>query len=290
MRHTVLLSLLKYSLLLFLSLAWLEGLFRLLTGVGLGGHPQLLSALVILVLASSLTVVLASRRWVRWHFGPQRVDIRDANTGLADVVHVLHRQASLLKIAPPVLHVYESDDLNAFIVGGIWQQQHLYLSESLFRQLSPDEIEAVIAHEIAHIYYRDVVVNEAFFGMSMICQYLSQYTLGNFLVLLAKDRNRETAKSIAMILVYGGMLFPLWLVMLVYRRRSEYRADALASKLVGHEQYLWLLYRLKTMRRDKVLILEWLPVLRDYFTSHPPIRHRINALCTDSMADGPTWE
>ena len=279
MRHTALVTLLKFSLLVLLALAWCEGLSRLLTGGELASHPQLVSALVILVLVSSVLVVFTSQRWVQWLFRPHRVNVRDADANLVCVAHILQRQAASLNIPPPILYVYESACLNAFIVGGIWRQQHLYLSQTLLRQLKTDEIEAVIAHEMAHVYYRDVVVNEAFYGMGMICQYLLQHTFGKFLAMLTKTTNKkETAKSIAIALVYGGLLLPLWLMMLLYSRRSEYRADALASQLVGHQQYLWLLYQLKGMCRDNVFNLDRQPVLRDYFTSHPPIHHRINAL------------
>lgn len=272
-------GMLRFSLLLALAFAWFQLLTWFSTGSGLAHYPAILAIVIVLVFLSSIAVVFGAQWWVRRGLQPCLVDERDANSSLAAVFHILHRQSALLNISPPLLYIYESNGLNAFIVGGIWQQQHLYLSQRLLSELGHDEIEAVIAHEMAHIYYRDIVINETFYGMGMLGQSLLQHAFG---ILAAKQkgesRRHELVKQFAQGITYGVLLLPLWLLVLAYSRKSEYRADALASQLVGHERYLWLLYRLKGICRDNVFHLDRPPGLRDYFATHPPIHHRITAL------------
>lgn len=279
MRYPRITVLPRITMLLLLVLGWFACVFWLLTDSSILHHPLLASLVLGLPSMSVLLVLLGSQWRLQQEFCPRPLE-HDSHERFSFVARILHHQAGLLNVPCPVLYLYDSDKLNAFIVGGIWQQQHLYLSEALVKQLSRDEIEAVIAHELAHVYHQDIVVNEIFFGMSMVCIALLEHSIGRAMALFVNKEDRaELAKQIAVIMTYGGLLLPLWLMMLLYSRRSEYRADALASQLVGSQQFICLLHRLKGVCRDHFFNLDGPQVLlRHYFTSHPPIHHRINAL------------
>ena len=279
MRYNSRMALLNIVFMAVLAFIWLAGLCRLLVGESFTTYPIFFSTLYGLVFISTLIVVFCSQWWIKLRLQPDVID-HYADETFSSVARILHQQASSLSIPKPVLHIYDSTLPNAFVVGGIWRHQHLYLSRALVTQLSQDEIEAVIAHELAHIYHQDIVVNEVFYGMGMACLYLLQNTFGRLLALSSKQgSNTDVAKKVAMALTYGVLLLPLWLMMLFYSRRSEYRADALASHLVGCQQFLWLLHRLKGVCRDSFFDLDTPHILlRQYFTTHPPLDHRIHAI------------
>lgn len=272
-------SLISVLVLVLCLFGWLSGLIWLITGNSLFDYPLITYPILSLLAVSALAVVFGSCWWVRQEFSHHMVE-HYTNDKYSKVSHILHHQASLLKISRPVLHVYESHQLNAFVVGGIWQRQHLYISEALIRELNQDELEAVVAHELAHIYHGDIVMNEIFYGICAAVIYLLQHSLGSLLALLVNRAERpELAKQVAIVVTYGCLLLPVWLMMLLYSRRSEYRADATASQLVGSQQFLWLLHRLKGVYQDNYFSLDrQAGFLRHYFTSHPPLHHRITAL------------
>ncbi|MFO7604614.1 MAG: M48 family metalloprotease [Gammaproteobacteria bacterium] len=236
-------------------------------------------------LLSVLAVLCAAPWWIRRQLMPRAVE-HDHSEPFAFAARILQRQAALLKLHPPRLMVYEDSALNAFIVGSAWRHQHLYLSKALLTQLSRDEIEAVMAHELAHIYHRDMVMNEVFAGMGLLWVKLLQHGLGGLLACCVPGTPRLLlAKRMAVVVTYAGLLLPLWLVLLHYSRRSEYRADALASQLVGNQRFLGLLHRLRGICRDSYFSLgEPQDVLRRYFTTHPSLQHRITALESHQQA------
>lgn len=285
MRYSSHIALLNIALMALLEFIWLAGVCRLLLGENFIEYPMLFSILCSLVFVSTLIVLFCSQWWIKRML--QACVICDyTNEAFSSVAQILYQQAASLKIPKPVLHIYDSKLPNAFIVGGIWRHQHIYLSRALVMQLSQDEIEAVIAHELAHIYHQDILINEVFFGMGMACLHLIQHAVGGLLAFSGKQHSHtEIAKKIAMVLTYGGLLLPVWLLMLLYSRRSEYRADALASQMVGYQQFLWLLHRLKGVCRDSFFNLDEQQILlRQYFTTHPPLDHRINAIETRQQA------
>jgi len=278
MRYSSQLALLNIVFMTVFVFAWFAGLWQVLSGQSFIESPVLFSSLCMVVLLSTFTVLFGSQWWVKRNLHSRVID-HYADGAYSVVIRILHEQASSLNLPKPVLHIYESDSLNAFIVGGVWRHQDLYMSRALVMQLSPDEIEAVIAHELAHIYHQDIVINEVFFGMGMACLYLLQQSFNRLLAYSGtREKYAEIAKKLAEALTYGCLLLPLWLMMLFYRRRSEYRADALASQLVGSQQFIWLLHRLKGVCRDSFFNLDEKQLLRHYFMTHPPLNHRITAL------------
>ena len=279
MRIPLLTVMLRILLMLLALSGWFSGAFWLVADTSITNYPLLLCLIMVLSLLPILFVLPASQWWIQLKFCPQKIE-HASHERFAFVARIVRHQATLLKLPTPSLYVYDSDTLNAFIVGGLWRQQHLYLSDALLTQLSHDDIEAVIAHELAHIYYQDSVVNEVFFALSLTCMLFVEYTLGKAMAWFVNKEDRaEMAKQIAIIMTYGGLLLPLWLMMLLYSRRSEYRADALASHLVGRQQFIHLLHRLKDICHDHFFNLDGPQVLlRHYFVSHPPLHHRINAI------------
>lgn len=67
------------------------------------------------------------------------------------------RFAAQLGIAPPRLYVIDDGFPRAFVVGRGPRGSSLAVSTGLLGALPPDEVEAVVAHELAHVRARDVL-------------------------------------------------------------------------------------------------------------------------------------
>ena len=73
----------------------------------------------------------------------------------ADLMERLSRRAGLRR--PPALYRVKSDSLNAMAVGG-GRKSAVVITDTLLAALGPRELEAILAHEIAHIAHRDLRV------------------------------------------------------------------------------------------------------------------------------------
>jgi heat shock protein HtpX len=141
----------------------------------------------------------------------------------------IHRQvealASEMGIEKPRLLVARMGVPNAFAVGRKGAGT-VVVSEELLRLLDPDEIEGVLAHELAHIRNRDVVMMVLGQGVASIVAIVAQWA-----VLLTGDN--DIADFFLAIVV--GQITQLLVMVFVFAisRYREYVADADAADAIG---------------------------------------------------------
>jgi heat shock protein HtpX len=70
----------------------------------------------------------------------------------------VERLAQLADVPPPRLYVIESETPNAFTVGTRRRSSRIAVTSAVLDALEPDEIEAVLGHELSHVANRDAVV------------------------------------------------------------------------------------------------------------------------------------
>ncbi|MEF8802529.1 MAG: M48 family metalloprotease [Halolamina sp.] len=141
----------------------------------------------------------------------------------------IHRQVEKLSrdmgIEKPELKIARMGVPNAFAVGrkgaGI-----VVISEELMQILDQDELEGVIAHELAHIANRDVVTMVIGQGIASIVGIAAQ-----FVILLSGDN--DLADFFLAIVVGNIVQFVVMLFVLAISRYREYVADADASAAIG---------------------------------------------------------
>ena len=74
---------------------------------------------------------------------------------LVDTVHEISRRARLPKM--PEVGIYQSPDMNAFATGPSKSNSLVAVSTGLLEKMSEDEVEGVLAHEVAHVANGDMV-------------------------------------------------------------------------------------------------------------------------------------
>jgi heat shock protein HtpX len=191
---------------------------------------------------------------------------------------------------PPVIGSYESDDVNAFAIGRSRGRAKIFISTGLEKQLTPEQAEAVIAHELAKIASGDMATLMLIEG---IINFFAIYPT-RFLSLLlgtalrtAEEETPSDAVERIMKLVLEIALVPLTsLVARQFARSAEAHADRLAAQVIGRDRMVALLRDFKQPKgfanremftAPHAFSGKTLPFLR--FLSHQnPMAHRASAL------------
>jgi heat shock protein HtpX len=214
------------------------------------------------------------------------------------LVETVRRHAQLAGIGMPEVAVYEAPEINAFATGANRNNALVAVSTGLLQNMTPDEAEAVLGHEISHVANGDMVtlalvqgvVNTFVIFLARVIGYLVDR------VVLKNDRDSVGigywVTSIAAEIVLG---FLATMIVMWFSRRREYRADAGGAQLAGREKMIAALERLKSAHEPSTLPA---PVkafgiwgggsggLALLFMSHPPLDDRIAALRAGVVASG----
>lgn len=166
----------------------------------------------------------------------------------------------------------KSKKANAFICG-LGRSRRVVLSDTLLEDFSPEEIEAVVAHELGHHKNRDI--GKLIVGNSLLIVlafYLMDKLLGE--VLSSVGVMKQDIAGLPMVML-GMLIFSFVTTPFVnaFSRWLEIGADRFSLKLTGKpEAFITMMEKL-----GKLNLEEFSPGLFDemMFYSHPPIRRRI---------------
>ena len=163
------------------------------------------------------------------------------------------------------VRVHEGQEHNAYATGGVFRNLVL-LGGGLVAGMTTLQLQAVLAHEIAHVMRRDVQKLLVTIVIGAICYatLLVQFVNPNI--------DDSTAMGPALGMAYAGFVAPLAYIVMpgLVSRRLEYGADRLAAELLGDAEQmigaLERLYELRHVPRDKKSL------------THPTANDRIDAL------------
>ena len=217
------------------------------------------------------------------------VHLVDGHTGQQDLdwlYHTVSRLTRQANLPMPEVGVYDSQEVNAFATGPSKRRSLVAVSTGLLRTMRPNEIEGVLAHEVAHIGNGD-----------MVTMTLLQGVINAFVIFFARlvafgvrqstDSRNGYALSFMVIIVLEIVLGLLGsLVTAWFSRHREFRADRGGATLAGRENMIGALRRLMTNRDIVETQHQALATLKIngargwmvFFSTHPPLETRIAAL------------
>lgn len=214
----------------------------------------------------------------------------DTERWLLDTISLQSQQAG---IAMPQVAIYHAPDINAFATGARRDASLVAVSSGLLQNMSRDEAEAVLAHEVSHIANGDMVTMTLIQGIVntfviFISRILAQLAAG----FMSGDREEEGNSngnpmvyfvvSMVLELVFGivASTITMW-----FSRHREFHADAGAARLAGRDKMIAALQRLKTSYEPQeassmmaLCINGKSKSVSELFMSHPPLDKRIEAL------------
>ncbi len=204
------------------------------------------------------------------------------------LLETVGRQAQQAGIGMPTVAIYDSPDINAFATGAKRNDSLVAVSTGLLHNMTRDEAEAVLAHEVSHISNGDMVT------MTLMQGVVNTFVifLSRFIANIVASNDNEEGEGGSNMMVYFGVSIVLELVFgflasfitMWYSRHREFHADAGAAQLVGKEKMIAALERLKMSQESKLdgtmmaFGINGKQSLTELLMSHPPLDKRINAL------------
>lgn len=144
-----------------------------------------------------------------------------------EIVNLVAKISKKAGIKPPEIGIYSSPEINAFATGMSKNRGLVAISSGLINSLDREELEGVIAHEIAHIKNGDMV------GMMLVQGCVNSFSfffsrILAFLAVTSRGSSSYIMYSISQFIFNLIFLFFGSLFVLFYSRTREYAADKLA--------------------------------------------------------------
>jgi heat shock protein HtpX len=207
-------------------MAGLLGLF-LLAGQLIGGSSGLMAALVIGSLFNFIMYFYSDRLVLRM-YGAQLVDAQQAPE-LYAMVDRLRQRAGL---PMPKVAVAPHEQPNAFATGRNPQHAVVAVTTGILKYMPQDELEGVIAHELAHIKNRDMLISTVAAGIAGALSNLP------YLLLFGGGRDEEGGHPYAQLALL--LLAPIgaMLIQFAVSRQREFEADRVGAMILGRPRPL----------------------------------------------------
>ena len=204
------------------------------------------------------------------------------------LVNTIRRQSEKAGIGMPEVGIYESPDVNAFATGMSRNSSLIAVSTGLLSQLTHEEVEAVLGHEVSHAANGDMVtlaliqgvVNTFVMFLSRVIGYLVDK------IIFKTERGTGPAFFVTMIIAELVLGVLASIIVMWFSRRREFHADAGGASLAGRGNMIAALQRLGGLHPqplpDRMAAFGIAggvgSGLKRLFMTHPPLEERIAAL------------
>lgn len=266
------------------------GVEQLLAEQGIGMHlGGLLAFAAIFGFAGSLISLAMSKRMALWSTGAQVITQPRGKTERW-LVETVHRQADAAGIGRPDVAIWDAPEPNAFATGARRNAALVAVSTGLLRSMGKREVEAVLAHEVAHVANGDMITMALMQGVVNTFVIFLSRVVGMVVdrVVFRTERGRGPGYWITVIVL--EMVFGLLASILVmwFSRRREFRADAGGATLAGKDAMISALQALQRAQGQPVTLPQNMSAmgirgdkaggLRALLRTHPDLDDRIRAL------------
>jgi heat shock protein HtpX len=287
MKRVVFFLLTNIAVLLVLSVsARILGIDRYLTANGLN-MGMLLAFAALIGFGGSFISLMMSKTMAKWSTGAKVIE-QPGNLDQAWLLDTVGRLAGKAGLPRPEVAVYEGAP-NAFATGPSRTNSLVAVSTGLLQGMNRRQVEAVLAHEVAHIANGDMVTLTLIQGVvNTFVIFLSRaaaYAVDSFL-----RKNDEETSGPGIGYFITSMVFEILfgilasIVVMYFSRQREYRADMGAAQLMGDRQpmidALRALGSLGSGELPKEIAASGISGrgMTALLSSHPPLESRIAAL------------
>ena len=266
----------------------LLGVDRVLDQSGQINFNALLTISVVIGFAGSIISLFMSKWSAKRMVGAQ-VITNPTDPTERWLVETVSRQAQAAGIGMPEVAIYEAPDINAFATGWNRNAALVAVSRGLLNNMSRDEAEAVLGHEISHVANGDMVTLALIQGVvnTFVIFFAKLFGILIDRILLKNDGRHGrgigsfVAEMVAQVVL--GVLASM--IVRWFSRQREFRADAGGASLAGRNKMIAALERLK-MNHEPAALPEKMAAfgisggggISRLFMTHPPLDERIAAL------------
>ena len=225
-----------------------------------------------------------------------------------DLHAMVERLCALADLPKPRIAVIPTDVPNAFATGRSPKHAAVAVTEGLWRRLEPQEVEAVLAHELSHVANRDVLIMTLASFFAMLAAFLTRIGLygGMFGGGYGgrRDSNGQNGVPVWLIIFVVSVVTYVisWILIRTISRYREYAADRGSALMTGAPENLMSalqkiasgitqipqrdLREVAGMNAFFIVPTNWRQQVGELFMDHPPLEKRLAALAQISREMG----
>jgi len=230
-------------------------------------------------------ISLLMSKWIAKRSTGAQVITEPRNSAEMWLLNTVQRQARAAGIGMPEVAVYDAPEPNAFATGATKNNALVAVSSGLLRNMSQDEVEAVLGHEISHIANGDMVTLTLIQGVVNTFVIFLSRAVGYLIDRTVFRTERGIGPGYFITVIVLEIVFGILATAIVcwFSRYREFRADAGGAHLAGKRKMIAALQKLGGLKTESTLP-EQLNAFgiaggaRRLFSTHPPIEVRIAAL------------
>lgn len=210
-----------------------------------------------------------------------------------ELYRMVERLSDRAGIPMPRLYVVPGEQPNAFATGRDPAHAAVAVTAGLLQLLDTEEVEGVLAHEIAHIKHRDTLTMTVVATIAGAVMLLADMARWAMIFGGARSDDREGGNPVVYLFIMIVAPIAAMLIQLAISRAREYEADATGARLAGSPDGLISALR-KLEQASRMIPMEASPstahlfivnplrgmggTLMSLFMTHPPIEERVRRL------------
>lgn len=270
---------------IFKTAALMTGLTLVLLWAGnaFGGQSGMTIAL-ILALGMNAFSYWFSDKIVLKMYRAQEVSKAEA----PELYEMVRRLAHKADLPMPRVYLINQPQPNAFATGRNPDHAAVAVTTGIMRMLSADELEGVVAHELAHVKHRDILIGTVAATIAGAISYLAH--IAQWAMIFGGRDDDDGNPLVAIVMMIVAPIAAMLIQMAISRSR-EYAADAGGAKIEGNPRHLASALR-KLQSASQQIPMKAEPAtahmfivnplsgggFAKWFSTHPPMEERIARL------------
>ena len=233
-------------------------------------------------------ISLAISKWMAKKSMGVRVIEQPSNPTELWLVNTVARQAEQAGIVMPEVGIFGSDSPNAFATGMNKNAALVAVSTGLLNNMTREEVEAVLGHEVSHVANGDMVTLTLVQGVVNTFVIFFSRIIGHMIdrVVFKIERGHGPGFYIGSLVAQVILSVLASMIVMWFSRWREFRADAGGAQLSGRENMIAALRRLQSAHTQALpdemsafgIAGSKTGGFKKLFMSHPPLEERIRAL------------
>ena len=266
------------------------GVDRMLETQGGGINMTALLIISAVIGMGGAFISLAISKWMAKRSTGAHVIERPRNRTERWLLDTVARQARQAGIGMPEVAIYDAPEINAFATGMNRNNALVAVSTGLLANMSADEAEAVLGHEVSHVANGDMVTLTLIQGVVNTFVILLSRVVGHVVdrVVFRNPRGYGPGYFITVIVAQVVLSILASIIVMWFSRQREFRADVGGAELAGRRKMIAALRRLRAGYGEEPRLPSEMAAFgisgrvgkgfAHLFRSHPPLDDRIAAL------------
>lgn len=235
-------------------------------------------------------ISLAMSKWMAKRSMGVQLITSPSNSHERWLLETVHSQAEKAGIGMPEVGVFNSPEPNAFATGMNRNNALVAVSSGLLQNMTQDEVEAVLGHEVSHVANGDMITMGLLQGVLNTFVIFISRVIGTFVDRVVFKNERGFGIGYFVVSIIAELILGVFAAMIAawFSRRREFRADAGGAQLAGKQKMIAALQRLQKNQQEKSAMPSELAAfgisgslkhgIAAALMTHPPLAERIEVL------------